>query len=490
MNEKSGMLWMRVMLAWLFAAPLWGLAAPAGPSSSTVTLYPFPKDLPASAAFHLKVAGQDVFVHKAEVADFAAFAISGAVEVAVECDAPVTKAVVRPLSRKITPKCEGNAVRFTVDQPGPLTLEINSKIKPALHLFIDPSETNAPQPGSPGVRRLAGGKVHEAGEITLKDGETLYLEPGAVVRGVVRAKGARNIRIQGRGIFDARERTTKAKFMSFEDCAGVTLSDVIVLGSYGWTLVPTHCQDVRLDNVKVFSWRDNDDGLDICASRRVVVDRCFFRTKDDCIAVKALKSDRTGQYDVDTVLVRNSVFWNAEWGNALEIGFELRTPGVRNISWTNCDIIRVEKGSVFSIHNGDFAAVENVLFDNIRVEDADDMLVDLRVGLSVYSDATPERYHRRNPKRQPTGNGPWVPAKLLSEAEKAAAAKNAGAIRAVRFRNIQLLEKIPPQSFILNDGGKIGNIWFENIRHGDKKLERLEDLNLKVDGATGVRLKP
>ena len=66
---------------------------------------------------------------------------------------------------------------------------------------------------------------------------------------------------------------------------------VLVLGSFGWTIVPWKCRDVRLTNVKVFSWRDNNDGLDICSSRNVTIDRCFFRTKDDCIAIKAPRKE-------------------------------------------------------------------------------------------------------------------------------------------------------------------------------------------------------
>jgi hypothetical protein len=77
----------------------------------------------------------------------------------------------------------------------------------------------------------------------------------------------------------------------------------------------------------------------------------------------------------------------------------------------------VETGAVFSIHNGDSASVEDVRFENIRVEDARDKLADFRVGLSIYSQDCPERYHRRNPKRQPTGVGQWVPWERLTADE-------------------------------------------------------------------------
>ena len=472
-------------------------------ADSPLVVYPFPPGLPASSRFQITVDGQAVFTHAAEVADFAMFAIRGPVQVTVTCHERVTNAVLRPRSRNIVPQWDAQTVRFTVDSPGPLSLEINGKIRPALLLFIDPPEDSPPAPGTPQIVRFAGGQLHDVGEIQLGSDQTLYLEPGAVVRGTVRAVGADRIRILGRGIFDGRPRTTKTQFLDFRSCSQVELSDVLVLGSYGWTIVPWNCRDVQLTNVKVFSWRDNDDGLDICSSRNVTVDRCFFRTKDDCIAIKAPRkeyfpaADSAGKvssatasetdFDVDNVLVRRSVFWNAEWGNALEIGFELLTPHVRSIVWRDCDIIRVEAGAVFSIHNGDSASVEDVRFENIRVEDARDKLIDLRVGLSIYSQDCPERYHRRNPQRTPTGAGQWVPWDKLSADEQAVARRNRGVIRNVHLVDIQLLEQVPPRSFLVNSGGELSDVRFRNVRQGDRVLTSPEDLGLVVEDATGVR---
>lgn len=464
-------LWAVLLSSWL--VPLALTTEVAMGATSPVQVYPFSPELPASTHYSVQVKGEPVFVHAAEVADFACFAIGGPVTVSVTCKEDVTSALVRPRSRKIETKIAGKTVSFAVDSPGPLTLEINGKIRPALHLFIDPPEENAPAVGAPGVIRFAGNKVHEVGEIVLKDNETLYLEPGAVVRGVVRATGAKNVRILGRGILDARPRTTKTKFVDLRDCDGVQMSDVTVVGSFGWTLVPWRCRNVRFDNVKVFSWRDNDDGLDICGCRDVVVDRCFFRTKDDCISIKSPQFDPSGKNDVADVLVQRSVFWNAEWGNAMEIGFELQTPKISGVVWRDCDIIRVETGAVFSIHNGGVATVQDVLFENIRVEDARDKFLDLHVGLSIYSDDCPERYHRRNPQRKPTGAGQWVPFSLLTEEEQAVSRQRRGVIRNVRLKDIQLLEQVPPHSFLINDGGTLENVTYENVLHEGKALQVL-----------------
>jgi len=78
-------------------------------------------------------------------------------------------------------------------------------------------------------------------------------------------------------------------------------------------------------------------------------------------------------------------FGNGAWGNGLEIGFELHTAEVKNITFRDCDIIHVESGAVLSIHNSDKAIVSNVLYENIRIEDARQKLIDLGIFRSKYS---------------------------------------------------------------------------------------------------------
>ena len=474
--------------ALVFGAFVGALLTRLACGSDEVTIYPFAAGLPQSLDCRLTVAGRDVFVHRTDVADFAMFALAGKVEVQVEWKREVKSAVVRPLARRISPKIAGRVVRFSVDGPGPLSLEVNDDIRRPLFLFVDPPETNALNAGSPGVRYFEGGKIHDAGEIRLNDNETLYLAPGAVVRGTIRAANVRGVRILGRGILDGRLRTHKAKFVSLQECRDVELRDLLVLGSYGWTLVPSLSSDITLRNVKVFSWRDNDDGLDICGCRNIEVDGCFFRTKDDCIAIKAPSGDRAGKFDVDGVRVQRSVFWNAEWGNAMEIGFELRTARIGNIVWSDCDVIREEKGAVFSIHNGDWAEVADVRFEKIRVEDARAKLLDIRVGLSIYSSDCPERYHRRNPQRQPTGDGQWVPLAKLTAAERAGVAGNRGRIRGIRLDDIELLGETIPKSSIIGfeDVGGVEDIVITGLRHKGQPLDDAAAARIEGPAAPNV----
>jgi hypothetical protein len=105
---------------------------------------------------------------------------------------------------------------------------------------------------------------------------------------------------------------------------------------------------------------------------------------DDCIAIKSMGRDEPAA-DCEDIEVEHCIFWNAAWGNALEIGFEVRSDYVRNIVFSDNDIIHVQMGAVFSIHNSDSATVENVLYKNIRVEDARQKLIDLGIMRSLWS---------------------------------------------------------------------------------------------------------
>ncbi|MCX7049820.1 MAG: glycosyl hydrolase family 28 protein [Candidatus Sumerlaeota bacterium] len=497
-------------------------------------IYPAPSGLTPSSDYQVRVDGKPVFVYSSEVAAFAMFGVSEKVEVEVISAKPIQSAVIRPLSRKIEGKVEGAALRFTISKPCQLSVEINGDLKRPLFLFADPPEAAAPKAGDARVRYFEGGKIHEAGEIRLEDGMTVYLALGAVVRGVIRGDGAKNARVMGRGILDASTRTTKMQMVSLKRCANIELEGVTIVGSYGWTVVTDHSQDIRITNVKLIGWRDNDDGIDIVSSRNVTVDGCFLRTKDDCVSIKAMggniyeneikssatkalaagagsaktggrdERDRRDPRDTDKdtkalsdagkdandvrgARILNSVFWNGPWGNGMEIGYELRTARVEDILFKNCDIIRVENGATFSIHNGDFATVENVRFEDIRVEDSRAKLIDLRLGLSIYSADCPREYSRSNPQRKaPPGGGPWL---RLTPEDALKHAPHRGAIRNVRFKNIQVLQPTLPKSFIQGFGADhlIENVVFENLLLKEHRISTQQEANFTLEHADNVR---
>lgn len=471
---------------------LWLILAPAL-LPADVLPYPVAPRLAVSPDFTLMAGGQSIPVRLTPAFSYASFAFRGEVEVAVRVARPVIHPVVRPLSLGIVPVYADGVVRFRLRRPVKLALEVDGDLRRPLFLFADAPEESRPSKSNPAVRYFEGGKVHEAGRIDLKDGQTIYLAGGAVVRGVIRAYKAQSIRILGPGILDASQRGEEAKTIDLRHCRDVEMADFTVLGSRGWSVTTRLCDDVRLRGLKVLGWRENDDGFDPDSCRHVRVEGCFFRTKDDCLAVKAHGSFGLGlagaegasdEFSTDDVVVSGSTFWSSEWGHALTVGFAVSGPAIRNIVFRDCDIIKKEKGPAMSIDNHDLGLVEKVAFEGIRVEPGCDQLAAVKVAFSEYSADCPARFFRNNPRREKAVGAEWE--SVL--AEKRATAR--GQVRQVVFRDIRILGgRVPPSAIVGPEKPAIRDVAFEGITLDGVALRTREELGLRVRNAEAVEVR-
>ena len=117
--------------------------------------------------------------------------------------------------------------------------------------------------------------------------------------------------------------------------------------------------------------------------RDVEVKNCFIRSTDDSICIKAhgLIADTSTVRDVTKVYVHNNVLWNAEPGNAIELGYGLQSE-IHDLVFEDCDIIHCQYegnmgGAAISIHQADGGHVHDVHYRNIRVEQAEQKLFDI-----------------------------------------------------------------------------------------------------------------
>jgi len=349
------------------------------------------------------------------------------------------------------------------------------------------------------------------GRLLLASGETIYIAGGAVVRGSILADGAEDARVLGRGVLDGSdEAKVSGPMIELRNCRNVRVEGVVILNNRGWTVIPRHSRQVAFDNIKMIAWNNNSDGVDIVGSRDVTIRASFFRNNDDCIPIKAAAEgddaappplERRGpsHHDVERVTVSECVFWKARGGNAFEIGFELRTTSIRNIALRNSDIIHVEGGAAFSIHNGDWAEVSDIEFENVRVEDAADELIDIFVGLSIYSADAPREYHRSNPNRKPvpaelrapetgTHSGQWI--RFQGEAAAPYRAGR-GRVRNVRFLNIQVTGPRPKVSRVIgySEESPVENVLIRGLTIGGVKVRKPEDGAFVVRNARNVRFE-
>jgi len=468
-----------------------------------------PAGVKPSDAYRVFVNGKEIFVYDSPVpAAYCSFDLTAPANVTIKAARDLKWVDVRPLSAAIKYSFKDSTITFTLNKPQQLSIELNGSIKTPLFLFANAPEKGKPSKSDKNVHFFEGGKKHFAGIIRLHDNESVYIEEGAVVVGVIEARGAKNIKVHGRGILDGTYNnrmndslmktnpdstvlsSMKGKYhraMDFIDCKNVTVDGVILHNSTTWQIAPIHCDSVYINNVKIISDQASDDGIDIVRSKNVLIERSFFRTKDDCIVIKAHLNYPKSE-GVDNVMARNNVYWNALWGNAIEIGFELNAAEIKNITFKNSDIIHVEAGAAISIHNAGSGHVKNVVFDDIRIEDARQKLFDFAIFRSQYSeDGTRDEEVRKKLYL----NGAWDGVLLVPKEDKAKHAQYRGNITNVLLKNIKVVDGLFPYSVFYgyDKERNVKNITIENLTVHGKKINTIKGAKLYIEEAQNIIFK-
>jgi polygalacturonase len=248
---------------------------------------------------------------------------------------------------------------------------------PPLLVFADPIETDIPEPGNENIRFFGPG-IHNPGLITLKDNEQLYIAPGAIVYGAINGS-PHNAKVFGRGILDGS--LLERSGIRLNHASNVEFNGVSLRCGSGWQNTLYNCDSITYRNVKVLSFVPYGDGIDPVSCRNITIDNCFFRCSDDCIAVKAFNREDDKKWgspgpDAANISVTNCTMIGYYCSDGFTIGFETNASSIRNVKVKNCDILAAVGGnaiegghSAFSIICDGSAKIENVTFEDIRIEE-------------------------------------------------------------------------------------------------------------------------
>ncbi len=352
-------------------------------------------DLGISSLYGVRIDGKEVEVFQNEFFHFAipVYEKKGRErEVEVTIPDNVKSVRLRPTSAGISFERDGSVLKFHVPAGLRVIVEIDGDLLCPLYV-LQSERVEKPERVSYEFRK---GKVYHIGTLELKTGDVVYIEEGAVVSGMIRSRMADHIRIIGNGILyggnwhewneNGAEQMLVTVLGKDIEVRGITLLD-----GGSWHLVPTACEDVRIEDINILGKVITGDGIDIVGSRNVTVRNSFVRANDDCISIKAEEfQDPSGCADVRHILVEDCLFWNAEFGNALEIGYETRCDEISDVVFRNCEIVHCEyegnqSGGVLTIHNADRAFVHDIHYENIRIEDAQEKFIDIKTLDSKYS---------------------------------------------------------------------------------------------------------
>ena len=428
-----------------------------------------------SPVVQVRLDGRACLAHYAPVATIAGFDLLRPGTVEIECKGTIRRAEVRPKALGIRPVIDGKRLSFPLAAPASLSVEIDGDIREPLFLFADPPEQDAPRPDVPGVRFFAAGKVHDAGKIVVESGETVYIERGAVVRGRIFMDGVHNVKILGRGILDGGVfRRAETRMLEIKQAEDVLVEGITIVDSKHWALPILRSDRVTVRRVKIVSGNDWDDGVVVVGSRNVAVEKCFIRTKDDCVAIKAgltyfTQTDCQG--DVENVAVRECVLWSAEHGSGLQIqtqswlpdwigkppDFAPRVTRIHDVRFADNDLLHAGEGAaVLAVRNADQATVCDVRYEDLRVEDCGGVPVVLTISRSPYA---PDA--------------------------------GRGHVRDIVFRNIRVegARVLPVELAGFDDEHRIEGVVFENVECQGRKWVRPEDAQVKAAFATGVEFR-
>lgn len=305
---------------------------------------------------------------------FASFEFSGRVTVKISSSKPLTALSIRPASSEIRIKLKGKTATFTLKRPGNFVIERNNNgRKDPLLLFANPIETERPRQGDPGVIYYGPGR-HNAAMIHLTSNQTLYIAGGAVVTGAVIARGD-NIRILGRGLLENSGADYERKNMILlEQCTRVRIEGITIRkGSEGWTIAPKDCDGVAIANVKICgSFGMGDDGIDPVNTRNMLIEDCFIRTWDDCLAFKGLGYENR---NCENITVLRTSLWS-DLCCAMLFGDECRAAFMRNITVKDCHVLYISFSiaepnpfdkKFLMLHCGEEMQMENLRFENIDI---------------------------------------------------------------------------------------------------------------------------
>jgi hypothetical protein len=456
------------------------------PTLPAVQLYPTPAGaVPSGFAVLAGVAAP--FVERWRDVSYTRFAIAGAIPIEIRTPAPARDVRVLPRAAVSDLATEGNLIRFALLRPA--NLVVLAAEMERLFLLVDPAETEPPVPGAPGVvtvvtygadptgngiattmlqqaidemaARPGGGTVlvpegtFLTGTLTIRSRVTLYLAPGAVLRGspdpadypidagrqesgsdtsiasaderyrgetmtfsrLLLFDGAEDAHLVGRGTIDGngghlrKARDAVPNLVRVRAGHGVTIRDVLLRDAAAWTVHVLGARQVTIENVKIINDRSNlnTDGVDPDASQDVAVRGCLIYTKDDGVCVKATNNSDLGA-DVERVEVTGNVV--SSFDAALKVGTESQAARFHDVVFRDNDVFDSERAMSIVVRDG--ATYADLVFRDIRVAPGVRHLIEQVIG--VRQDRRPtlgriERLTFENVEapgyRRPASNWTW-----------------------------------------------------------------------------------
>jgi polygalacturonase len=175
----------------------------------------------------------------------------------------------------------------------------------------------------------------------------------------------------------------------FKNCRDIRVEGVLMISRLRWTLHLLYCDGVVVENCRFDTQGANTDGIDPDSSRNIVVRKCFFKTGDDCIAIKSGKNAegvKVGKPS-ENIIIEDCVMERGHGG--VSIGSEM-SGGVRNVTIRRCEISGCGSGIRLKTRKGRGGSIENITVSDCRINRTGTaLLVDMLYRYTAGSDLIP-----------------------------------------------------------------------------------------------------
>lgn len=382
---------------------------------SWLTVYPAPKGVPILTDYRVRVRIEPemewkeldtykakIDMHNVREVSAAYFDFEGKVECEVESlTENIDSAQIRPDSANVKFQKEGNILRFFLERPANLSIEINGNRFNNLHLFagsstesaqivkiikdtenismssnlkeakdslmvckfelsgknvcasvIQPTEKEidfdavidaAAYHNGQRVICFAPGLHRFKGDCALlPSNTTVILAGGAVVMGGFLIDHKKNVSVMGRGVIFLGhvKRETYLRGVDIRFSQNIFVEGITIINPAHYSIHLGSSENIHIRDIKAFSCVGWSDGIDMMACENVLIEKVFLRNSDDCIAIYGKRFNYTG--NTRNVTVRDSVFW-ADVAHPIMIGVhgDAENGGsiLENISFENIDIL-------------------------------------------------------------------------------------------------------------------------------------------------------
>jgi len=375
--------------------------------------------------------GQEMQVH------YANFGVASGctATVAVTVEGGFSSYTLSPKSRMLQATQAGDTLTFD-SGPNYLILQIASK--ELLFILIDDQEVNPPKVGDANVTSLpdsvdntgatlvtaaiqsaidaAAGSAqnilyvppgrYKTGELWLKSDMTLYLAAGSILdgststgdyngtgapaventsHGVVHMNDVSNTQILGRGVIDGNGSVIrgtdnetpafKINTLRIDESTDVLVDGITVRDSVFWNTLIFDSDQVTIQNFKVINRRptttayNQTDGVDFDCSTNGKLYNAFIYSGDDSMSPKR---EQEGTLDTKGILYEKVVAYSNS--AATKIGTKTYGQLIEDITFKDLDIVKA--GRALGINADDTAVIQNITWEDVRVEAVDGRIID------------------------------------------------------------------------------------------------------------------